>query len=78
MAPRAATQSVRAIPDPRQAPPDPSQLRNAQSAKGTLLGTMPVIDEEMIKKAQEQVRQGTQVSGKGGAASLPDPDKDKK
>lgn len=44
-----------------------------------MLGTMPVIDEEMIRRAQQQVKgPGTQVTGKGGAAPLPPDDEDKK
>lgn len=71
-----------AQPQPPAPPPpqaqDPGGYRNPTTAKGTMLGTMPVIDEEMIKRAQQQLKTpGTQVSGKGGAAPLPDP-KDKK
>jgi hypothetical protein len=62
---------------PPAAPPG-QQFRNPTSAKGTLLGTMPVLDEEVIRRAQEQLRGGTQVTGKGGAAPLPPDDKDKK
>ena len=55
------------IPDPRQ----------AQSPKGTLIGTMPALDADAIRRAQEQQRgPGTSVSGGGGAVPL-DP-KDKK
>ncbi len=93
---RAGTKAAMQIPDPRQAPQPPQppqqgqpppqqpppqgQFRNPTTAKGTMLGTMPVVDEDMIRRAQQQINQGkpgTQVSGKGGAAPLP-PDKDKK
>ena len=68
---------IAAPPPPPPAAPPTGQFRNAQTAKGTMLGTMPVIDEEMIRKAQQEARPPTQVSGKGGAAPIDD-DKDKK
>jgi hypothetical protein len=88
---RAGTKAAMQIPDPRQMPQPPApqppapqppggQFRNATSAKGTLLGTMPVVDEELLRRAQQQLQQGkpgTTVSGTGRAAPLP-PDKDKK
>ena len=60
-------------------PPRAPALRNEMAAKGTLLGTMPLMDEEMIRKAQQKLqdRPETQVSGKGAVAPLP-PEKDKK
>ena len=60
-------------------PPRAPALRNEMAAKVTLLGTMPLMDEEMIRKAQQKLqdRPETQVSGKGAVAPLP-PEKDKK
>jgi hypothetical protein len=58
-----------------------TSFRNPTTAKGTLLGTMPVIDEDMIKKAQQQIQQSQPPAPPphAGQGSAPPPDsKDKK
>lgn len=69
------------MPIPDAQPPSgtpSSQIRNAVAPKGTLLGTMPVVDESFVKQAQQQLKGGTQVIAHGKAAPLPEDDKNKK
>jgi pSer/pThr/pTyr-binding forkhead associated (FHA) protein len=82
-APRApAGPGSRAVPLPPAPPPPapaapgpPQPVRNAVAPKGTLLGTMPVVDEKALRAAQQgqAPTEPTQVIGRGGAAPLPGP-----